>query len=110
MASTRRSWRRRWRAPGCVKAIPMRRLQGIELEDQPWCPAAIRDAVTDYLHFVIAVSRPYAPIAPRLREALEKSGAGRVVDLASGAGGPWPGLRDAMGPVSICLTDRFPNR
>src|SRR5438067_636936 len=88
----------------------MRRFHGIELEDQPWCPAAIRNAATDYLQFVIAASRPYAPIAPRLREALEKSGARQLVDLASGAGGPWPGLREALGPVSVRLTDRFPNR
>jgi len=92
----------------------MRRWHLIEIEDQPWCPRAIRDAATDYLQFSIAVGKVYAPIADKLRRAFERVGAARVVDLCSGGTGPWPTLASRLAddgefPVEICLTDKFPN-
>jgi hypothetical protein len=36
----------------------VRRWHLIEIEDQPWCPAAVRDAATDYLQFIIDRTRP----------------------------------------------------
>ena len=92
----------------------MRRWHLIEIEDQPWCPRVIRDAATDYLQFSIAVGKVYAPIADKLRGAIERAGAARVVDLCSGGAGPWPALSgpsaDEGRPwAEICLTDKFPN-
>src|SRR5205823_9089249 len=68
--------------------------------------------MTDYLQFVIEKARPYAAAAPRLRAALERSGARRILDLCSGAGGPWPGLLkelDGAGLEHVSLSDRYPN-
>lgn len=92
----------------------MRRWHLIEIEDQPWCPRAIRDAATDYLQFSIAVGKVYAPIADKLRRAVARAGAVRVIDLCSGGAGPWSTLSsdlaaDGRSPVEVCLTDRFPN-
>src|SRR5438128_2639123 len=90
----------------------MGRLQWFEIEDLPRCPAPIRDAMTDYLQFVIERARPYAAAAHRLCAALERSGARSILDLCSGAGGPWPGLLeelDGSGAQQVCLTDRYPN-
>jgi hypothetical protein len=97
---------------------PVRRLQLFEIGEQPWCPDALRDALTDYLTFMIELGQPYAPAAPILAAAIgtaarDSSDVSQIVDLASGAGGPWralvPMLAQAGAPVRVRLTDRFPN-
>lgn len=92
----------------------MGRLHLIEIHDQAWCPSVLRDAATDYLQFVTHVANPYAPVADRLRRALERARAARIVDLCSGAGGPWIKLGPLLGvgeaqATPVLLTDRFPN-
>jgi hypothetical protein len=92
----------------------MRRRQLIEIHEQRWCPDSLRDAVTDTLQFVWNLVDCYEPIVPRLRRALQETGACQVVDLCSGGGGPWRHLvRSLEGedrlPVDVCLTDKFPN-
>src|SRR5512140_590353 len=92
----------------------MRRFHLMEIEDQPWCPRSIRAVITDYLRFSSETMRLYEPIARRLSAALKRTGSRRVVDLCSGAGGPWrtllPALeREAGGAVEVCLTDFYPN-
>lgn len=90
----------------------MRRQRWFELHDQPWFPAALRDLVTEALEAVWNVNRTYHPIARRLREAVQRSGADRIVDLCSGGGGPWLGLYDEVAggqELHVCLTDLYPN-
>ena len=91
----------------------MRRIQFIEIGDEPWCPTAIRRGVTDYCRFVTQVSGAFNPIAPRLAAALRKTSAQAVIDLGSGAAGPWlslqPVLRELGSDVPVCLTDHDPN-
>jgi hypothetical protein len=91
----------------------MRRVHLIELSDQAWCPCAIRDVETDYLQFVVAKTRAYAVAVPILAEALQRMGNAQVLDLCSGAGGPWCWLRKELGDrgveVRVCLTDKYPN-
>lgn len=93
----------------------MRRFHLIEVLDQAWCPADVRDAVTDYLQFSISLNNPYQAVLPRLAEALRASHADWIVDLCAGAGGPWGQLRPALErmlarPLALVLTDRFPHR
>jgi hypothetical protein len=94
----------------------MRRLHLLEIEDQPWCPAPVRDAATDYLRSLAAGLRPYQPLVPRLAAALERTGSSRIIDLCAGGGGPWPELLPAVRaaldgrPLDVRLTDRYPNR
>src|SRR5260370_7496518 len=91
----------------------MKRRHWIEILDEPWCPLTIRHAVTDYCRFVLAASKAYDTMAPILAEALRGTKTCRVLDLASGAAGPWVGLQPllrSMGvDVSVCLTDHCPN-
>ena len=87
----------------------MGRLHLLEIHDQPWCPRSLRDALTDFLQFTITLGRGYAAVAPLLRDAITRAGATRVVDLCSGAGGPWRALRAEI-PVPVLLTDKYPNR
>jgi hypothetical protein len=104
----------------------MGRIQLIEIHDQPWFPSALRDQVTDALQLILHLGNFYQPIVDRLRRALQNSGTHQILDLCSGAGGPWLWLYKAFDrstakapgkaldgresrTVSVCLTDKYPN-
>jgi hypothetical protein len=90
----------------------MYRLHLFEIADQVWCPKSFRDAETDLLEFFIRISNYFAPIVPRLLDALEKTGEDQIIDLCSGCGGPWLSLLSEFGdttPSRILLTDKYPN-
>jgi hypothetical protein len=91
------------------------RLHLFELEDQPWFPSLIRDAGTAYLAFAARITRQAEALAPKLAEALDRSGEDRIVDLCSGGSGPLPGLIAQLDGLtdrplrSVTLTDLYPN-
>lgn len=89
------------------------RLQLFEIEDQTWCPDWLRQAMTGYLQTINRTMKPYAGAAPVLTGLLERSGTRRIVDLCSGAGGPWPellaDLRAALPELEVCCSDLYPN-
>jgi hypothetical protein len=85
------------------------RVHAFEFNDQPWLPETLRRAETEYLARVIEVSRPFGPMAKPIGQVLERAGTDRVVDLASGGAGPWPGLAAEIGTVRVTLTDLYPN-
>ncbi len=90
----------------------MQRQRWFEIHDQPWFPAFLRDLTTEALEAVWNSNRTYVPIAGRLRDAVRRSGANRIVDLCSGGGGPWTGLYEEMADgdaVTLCMTDFYPN-
>ena len=91
----------------------MKRRHWIEISDEPWCPRAIRDAVTDFCRFFVERGRAYEVAAPLLAKALQGTGDRRVLDLGSGAAGPWfrlqPLLREMGANVVVCLSDHSPN-
>jgi hypothetical protein len=94
----------------------MGRLQLFEIHDQPWCPPSLRDALTDFLQFTINLGGTYDAAVPLLRDAIARADATQVVDLCSGAGGPWRRWVHAprgMAPgfaLPVVLTDKYPNR
>jgi hypothetical protein len=96
----------------------MRRIQFIELHEQPWFPSSFRDEVTDALQFGFNLFKAYKPIAPLLQNTIERTGNTSIVDLCSGGGGPWldlsrrleaPKLRGGPASLQIWLTDKYPN-
>lgn len=94
--------------------LSMPRLNLPEVEDQGWLPRVLRDAITGYLRVAIGFSKPYAVVAPVLVELIRAHGADQVVDLASGGGGPWPELQEALRSElgrhpAVTLTDVNPN-
>jgi hypothetical protein len=93
----------------------MRRKNLAEIEDWPGLPRWLRDAMTGYLRVAIGLSRPYAMTGPVLTELVRQSGGSRIVDLASGGGGPWPELvkelETSLGEhPTVTLTDIRPNQ
>ena len=91
----------------------MRRVQFIELHEQPWFPPSLRDEITDALQFGLNFSKAYAPIAPLLQSVLDSTGCRSIVDMGSGGGGPWLDLSRRLQPEAqafhILLTDKYPN-
>ena len=91
----------------------MRRIQLIELHDEPWFPSSLRNNVTDALQFGLSLLKAYAPIAPLLLSALESTRSQSIVDMCSGGGGPWLDLSRTLQSEAhvfhILLTDRYPN-
>jgi len=69
--------------------------------------------MTGYLKVVIEMSRPYAVVTGHLAGLLRESKTSHIVDLASGGGGPWPLLLDALRregvEANVTLTDLRPN-
>jgi hypothetical protein len=91
----------------------MRRIQFIEIHEQPWLPRFLRDEITDALQYGLALLEAYAPAVPLLQRALDSAGCRSIVDLCSGGGGPWlnlsGSLKGSAAATQICLTDRSPN-
>jgi hypothetical protein len=92
----------------------MRRVQFIELHEQPWLPSSLRHGITDVLQFGLKVFRAYAPIAPLLKGALRSSLSESIVDMCSGGGGPWLDLyprlqKGGHHSFQVVLTDKYPN-
>jgi hypothetical protein len=74
----------------------VKRRQLVELEDLAWWPRTLRDAATDYRAASMRVAKAHEAVAPVLASALTRAGANRIVDLCSGAGGPWATLVPAL--------------
>jgi hypothetical protein len=106
----------------------MRRVQFVELHEQPWFPPSLRDDVTDALQFGFNLMKAYTSIAPLLQSVIdsgenatndgnEKTKHQSIIDMCSGGGGPWLDLSqklrcretgDAAG-LQVWLTDKYPN-
>lgn len=91
----------------------MPRVHLLELEDQPWFPAILRDGGTAFLAFAERMSGHGRGMAEPLVRALEATGATHLVDLCSGGGGPAAVMVDELArrghEVTVTLTDLYPN-
>lgn len=92
----------------------MKRMHLVELEDQPWFPAVLRDGGTAYLEFAVRLSGHAKALVPKIREVLAQTGQDRIVDLCSGGGGPVRAVVAELAAegveVKAHLTDFFPNK
>jgi len=91
----------------------MERIHGFEFGDQTWCPALIGDAITEYLRVIERAMGSHTFVLPVVEEALEASGADRIVDLCSGGAGTSAELRSLFAErgrdLELVLTDLKPN-
>lgn len=111
---SRRNGSRRTQPVRIITVTIVRRVQLFEVGDLAWCPALLRDAITDYLQHAQNIFQPYLAIVPLLRQAIERAGTTHIVDLCSGAAGSWlhllPALRAARSEITVQMTDKFVNR
>jgi hypothetical protein len=91
----------------------MRHLELFEIHDHRWCPTILRNLFTDALQAIWVRFDTYRPVVPLLHGALKEGRTNRVIDLCSGAGGPWPRLtrhfEEQDYNISVLLTDIKPN-
>jgi hypothetical protein len=91
----------------------MKRRQLFEIEDQPWLPAAFRDAIRRYLAAAWRMTPLPQMWAKHLLSLLDSTGFDQIVDLGSGSGGPAPvivkEMRKSGLPVRAILTDLYPD-
>jgi len=92
----------------------MGRLRVFEIHDQAWFPSLLRDQTTDVLQIIFNIGNLYRPIVHQLSRALRETGTVQILDLCSGAGGPWLTLskdleREEGLALNICFTDKYPN-
>lgn len=91
----------------------MARVHLFEWEDFSWFPTSWRDAGTAFLELALRLSGHARMLAPKVEEALTRSGARRIIDLCAGGGGPTPVVLDALArrgtAVPAVLTDLYPN-
>jgi hypothetical protein len=91
----------------------MKRMHLIEIADLAWCPRGIRQGVSDFCRFLVELTGAFNPVAPLLAEALRWTGSRQVLDLGSGAAGPWlqlqPRLQELGIDVPVCLSDYYPD-
>jgi hypothetical protein len=90
------------------------RLHLVEFTDLPGLPRPLRRWLGDYLRGIVTLTGLFEPAAPRIADLLRATGGDRVVDLCSGAGGPWPALARSVEaslgrPVRVLLTDLHPD-
>jgi len=88
----------------------MRRLHLVEVHDLSWCPKTLRDGLTDFLEISTKILDGYSQVRTHIHDVLTKTGTREVVDLCSGAGGPWVHwLANGSIDAKVTLTDKFPN-
>ncbi len=89
----------------------MRRPQLFEFLDLPGYPSALRELQTDAIGHLTGSA--FEAAAPLIADMLRRTGVSHVIDLCSGAGGPWLGLYRILGDVvpavTVTLTDQYPN-
>ena len=83
-----------------------------EFLDLAWYPDLFRNLQTDMIQFVSRSA--YEGTAPSIARVLRRVGGSQVLDLCSGAGGPWPNLlplvAQELPDLNVRLSDKFPNR
>jgi len=84
-----------------------------EFEDLHWFPRWLRNLLTETLQFGTLATHRYDDAAAIIGDLLEQTGTQHVVDLCSGASGPWlalaPTLCERIPGLHVTLTDRYPN-
>jgi len=91
----------------------LRRVHLFEIHEQAWLPDSLRGAVTLPSCPKSLKSMPRKVINGNSGKRLPVSGTSHVVDLCSGAGGPWLWMQERLAsqktPVDVWLTDKYPN-
>jgi hypothetical protein len=90
----------------------MQRLHLFEFTDQAWYPPVFRRIQTDYLQFVTTRGAGHQNLIPLFSRALGHAGTMEILDLCSGAAGPWRRLRGQLKgaglQVHVTLSDKYP--
>jgi hypothetical protein len=91
----------------------MKRWHLFELGDQDWFPNPLRSLITDLLQYQLTLWGVYKLVVPELKKLMCTMNCDHIIDLCSGGGGALLQIQETLAqeghPVSITLTDRYPN-
>ena len=92
----------------------MKRIHLFEFIDLSWYPDLFRCFQTDYLQFVASLGSGHKYLIPLFKRAMQSTRTNEIVDLCSGGIGPWVHLAEQLEqaglPISVTLTDKYPNQ
>jgi hypothetical protein len=72
------------------------RLHLFEFEDLEWFPQVVRMGMMDFLRHLITWLNFYGPVAPVIKDTLERSGEQKLLELCAGGGGGVMKLRENL--------------
>ena len=90
----------------------MKRIHLFEFEDFKWFPNFIRNGGTDFLGFILKMTKFYEPVVKTLEQVITKTGHSQILDLCSGNGGPVETVSQNVYKelhVKFILSDKYPN-
>ena len=90
----------------------MKRIHLFEFEDFKWFPDFIRDGGTDFLGFILKLTKFYEPILEVLAKVIKTTKHTQVLDLCSGNGGPIEFVCKKINHqlnLKFILSDKYPN-
>lgn len=92
----------------------MKRIHLFEFEDQGWFPNWLRNCMTRLIIVVHKMFGTEETIVESIKDLRKEDNFDVISDLCSGSGGPMPGVverlnRDSDHPISLTLTDLYPN-
>ncbi|MEM9548042.1 MAG: hypothetical protein AAGA77_18820 [Bacteroidota bacterium] len=90
----------------------MKRIHLFEFEDFKWFPDFIRDGGTDFLGFILNITKFYAPAIPIMEKLIHSTGHKHILDLCSGNGGPVEFIHQRINPslnLQFIVSDKYPN-
>lgn len=93
----------------------MKRVQLFEFEDFNWFPSFMRISMTKLIVVLHDVTKMHLVLGSLVKKAIEKTNAGQIVDLGSGAGGAMPKVKQLLNEdtsfdsVHILLSDLYPD-
>ncbi len=83
-----------------------------EFHDQEWCPEFAGKMLRESLRNGIVENNIYQPAAAVIEEIMKAMNCEEIIDLCSGAGGPWAQLEaelsESFENVRITLSDKYP--
>jgi hypothetical protein len=79
--------------------------------DLPWYPGVFRRLQTNILQVIMTRTPAFDYSLPYITRVMEKTGMKEIIDLCSGASGPWLRLYKQLTDkdIHIILTDKYPN-
>ena len=91
----------------------MKRWHLFELGDQDWFPGPLRSLIMDLLQYQLTLWGVYKLVVPELKKLMQTVNSVHIIDLCSGGGGALLQIQETLAqegyPVSITLTDKYPN-
>jgi ubiquinone/menaquinone biosynthesis C-methylase UbiE len=92
----------------------VKRIRAFEFNDSRWCPAVIRESITEILGNTFRRGKVYLGLSEEFREFCRGLNGGVILDLCSGSGMPAVAMLDSLGesgpkPARMILSDLFPN-